>query len=124
MRNVLFIVESPFSARDYKRFGVDVLIQQGFLVHIFDCTPMLNPPLYNKKTLVKKTKNYSYQTIVHSVKFVEYLKLIGSHVTAIALIKFRLLSYKIFKILSRYKIEYSLISFPPVPAEAIRAKKS
>ena len=124
MSNVLFITETPFNARDYKRFGVDSLIQQGFSVHVFDCTPMLHPILYDKQTLVKKAKNYSYQTIVHSVMFVEHLKLIGGHVTAIPLIKFRLLSYKIFKILSRYKIEYSLFSFSLSPAEAIRAKKS
>lgn len=124
MSNVLFITETPFNARDYKRFGVDSLIQQGFSVHVFDCTPMIHPILYDKQTLVKKAKNYSYQTIVHSVMFVEHLKLIGGHVTAIPLIKFRLLSYKIFKILSRYEIEYSLFSFPQSPAEAIRAKKS
>lgn len=122
MSNVLFIVESPFSDRDYKRFGVDILIQQGFSVHVFDCTPMLNPRLYNKHSSVKKEKNFSYQTILHSDKFVEHLKLIGGQITAIALIQFRLSSYKIFKILLRHKIEYSLIMFPPVPVETLRAK--
>lgn len=35
---VSFLVESPFSERDYERFGVDLLRQNGHSVYIFDCT--------------------------------------------------------------------------------------
>ena len=124
MSNVVVIVESPFDARDYKRYGVDALIEQGCSVHVFDCTPMLNPQLYDAQMLGKIRKNYIHHVISDRDTFIGHLTEINGHLTAIALIQFRLLSYKVFRILSRYNIEYSLLSFPPIPAETIRAQKS
>lgn len=35
---VSFLVESPFSERDYKRFGIDLLRSNNIKIYIFDCT--------------------------------------------------------------------------------------
>ena len=44
---ILILVESPFSKRDYDRFGVDVL-RRHFAVSILDCTAWLRPDFWLK----------------------------------------------------------------------------
>ncbi len=47
LTNILILTESPFSKRDYDRFGVE-LLSQHFRVSILDCTPWLKPDVWNK----------------------------------------------------------------------------
>ena len=39
---IIFIVETTFNKRDYKRFGVEILMDRGFCVEIWDFTPFNN----------------------------------------------------------------------------------
>lgn len=45
--HILILTDTPFSKRDYDRFGVEVL-SQGFQVSILDCTPWLRPDFWDK----------------------------------------------------------------------------
>lgn len=49
---VIFITESPFSERDYSRFGVEIL-RRNFDVKIFDCTSLLKPYFWEKHKEVR-----------------------------------------------------------------------
>ena len=40
---IIYFIESPFNKRDYKRFGVETFIQDGFEVYVWDFTPFLHP---------------------------------------------------------------------------------
>ena len=55
---VIFIVESTFNKRDYKRFGVETLINQGFNVEIWDFTPFINSTYFRS---IKVPDPISYQ---------------------------------------------------------------
>lgn len=44
---IIFIVDSPFTNRDYSRFGIDFL-KRSFNVLILDCTPLIKPKIYEK----------------------------------------------------------------------------
>jgi hypothetical protein len=46
-RGVVLLTESPFSRRDYERFGVE-LLRQSFRVSVLDCTPWLKPDFWRK----------------------------------------------------------------------------
>ena len=52
--HILILTTSPFSKRDYDRFGVE-LLRQSFRVSILDCTAWLKPDFWGK-----------YSAIVHS----------------------------------------------------------
>ena len=41
-KRIIFIVESTFNLRDFKRFGIEILMNRGFCVEIWDLTSILN----------------------------------------------------------------------------------
>lgn len=46
-KNIIILTESPFTKRDYDRFGIEIL-QQYFNVVVFDCTPWLKPQVWRQ----------------------------------------------------------------------------
>lgn len=51
MTRILILTGSPFSKRDYDRFGVE-LLSQSFRVSILDCTPWLKPDFWDKYSAI------------------------------------------------------------------------
>jgi hypothetical protein len=47
MRPLLFFTESPFTKRDYERFGIEQL-SANFDVRVVDCTPWVHPKVWKK----------------------------------------------------------------------------
>jgi hypothetical protein len=47
IKKVIFLLESPFSKRDFERYGIEILKTHGFLIEIWDLSPFLNPEFYN-----------------------------------------------------------------------------
>ena len=45
--NIIILTDSPFSKRDYDRFGIEIL-QQYFNVVVLDCTPWLKPQVWRQ----------------------------------------------------------------------------
>ncbi len=45
---VIYFVEAFFNARDYKRFGIEVLEKNRFDVEVWDFTPFIAPEEYQK----------------------------------------------------------------------------
>ncbi|MDC1122009.1 hypothetical protein OAT11_01530 [Nitrospinaceae bacterium] len=43
---IVFLVEAPFTQRDYDRFGVAIIKERGFDVECWDMTAMINPKLW------------------------------------------------------------------------------
>ena len=46
----VFITQSTFNKRDYHRFGVDILINRGIDVEVWDLTPFLRPEYFQNYT--------------------------------------------------------------------------
>ncbi len=46
INRIIFIVEIRFNLRNYRRFGIELLKQNGFKVEVWDATPILNPKLF------------------------------------------------------------------------------
>lgn len=82
VKKILFLVESPFCQRDYDRFGIELLLGNGFDVEVWDLTDILHhkfsehytPPdpinwpdckVFNdKKIAYKKIKNLTSDTFI------------------------------------------------------------
>ena len=63
-----FITSSIFNRRDYHRFGLDILLNRGYEVMVWDLSPLLRPKYY---------KNYKPKDIIENAK---YLKLIHNKI--------------------------------------------
>ena len=46
-QKIIFCTNLPFNNRDYKRFGFDLLISEGFSVYVLEFTPIFNKDVYN-----------------------------------------------------------------------------
>ncbi|MDP8230769.1 MAG: hypothetical protein P9L93_06690 [Candidatus Gorgyraea atricola] len=88
IKRVIFLIESPFNLRDYKRFGIEILEKDGFYVEVWDLSPLLyssfskiySPPdafkyekltiLDNKVEMCDKLSNLSHSDFV--INFIAY----------------------------------------------------
>ncbi len=44
-KRLIVCVQFPFTNRDYVRFGLQTILQKGFVVEVWDCTPLIYPDL-------------------------------------------------------------------------------
>jgi len=107
---IIFLLGTPFNERDYKRFGFDILIKDGFEVCIWDFTPLLYPKVFMK---VQPPDPINYQNLVrfHSKK--DAIKAIGREDKSALLISLMPFSYStlsIFREISKFKIPYCICS--------------
>ena len=56
IKNIVIIRDRRFSERDYKRFGIDILLKNGFNVKIFDITEVVNPEIAKNHHVCDKVK--------------------------------------------------------------------
>lgn len=66
IKRIIFVVEMPFTQRDYRRFGFDVLKRNGFKVEAWDITSVLYPEASRKIKLPDEL--FSEQRIIFSTK--------------------------------------------------------
>ena len=50
IERIIFLLETPFNLRDYRRFGIEFLQGQGFKVEVYDQTSIVHPRLSEKYT--------------------------------------------------------------------------
>ncbi len=48
INKIVFFVESPFNKRNYERFGIELLIKNGFEVEVWEFTPFLHPLVHRE----------------------------------------------------------------------------
>lgn len=106
---VIFLIDISFTARNYHRFGIDILLKNGFEVHIVDFTPLINPKLHE----VADTFEYKeFENIIYvkdESKIYKELKNFSSNSFFICFLQFSLSTYKVFRFISKYKIPYGMI---------------
>ena len=113
---IIYLIESPFNQRDYKRFGVDIFIQDGFEVYVWDFTPFLHPEVYRKVNVpdpitYKKYRRFLTKREALSAILKEFH---GSFV--VSLIGYNFKSFSIFRALSKNKISYSVSMSNALPS--------
>ena len=60
IKKIVFFCGTPFTKRDYDRFGGEILKENGFEVWFYDFSPIVYPELYNNCTYpdLYQPKNY------------------------------------------------------------------
>jgi hypothetical protein len=109
IKKVVFLISNSFSARNYHRFGIDILLKNGFEVHIVDFTPLLNQKWHEMADTFGPKE---FEKLVYVRKETEiYKELIkfDSNSFFICLFQLSLSTYKIFRFISKYKIPYGVI---------------
>ncbi len=111
---IIYLVESPFSQRDYKRFGVEVFLNNGFHVFIYDFTPFLRPQVDASR--INEPSNYK-----GVIKFkrrrdaIAAINKQGRDCFIISIIAYNVKTFSIFKSISRHDVPYAVFAVPAIP---------
>lgn len=116
INKVVILVPTAFNTRDYTRFGVDILLKNGFDVHVIDVSPLLYPKFYER--LIIDVVEYPNHRCVRSISDVNNeLKNFTRRSFIISILPFGPNVYKIFRLISKYSIPYAIMAFQAVVFE-------
>lgn len=110
IKKVILIVQNKFTTRDYKRFGVEELLDAEFNIEVFDFSPILRNSEYNCSYLPQDEIFEDYITKIKSLE--EFNRKLAEQNLGEVFISCFINLYpntkKIFEIISFHKIEYAI----------------
>ena len=121
---VIYFVESKFNERDFNRFGIKTLEENGFDVEVWEFTPFLHAehyetiqvpdPIYYKKHHVFPASDTAAKAILS----------LNNHVFVICLIPYNFNTFTIYRTLSKRTIPYCLFSANALPTPSLNRNRN
>jgi len=124
IRRILFLVNFPFSKRDFRRFGIELLMQNGFEVEVWDLTNILYPEV---------RKNYIFSDLIDwpHCKVFDDKKTALDKIRSLSpdtfiIVKFHYFQerHSLYKAVSDSKAEYAVVMSNAVPPPEANRKQS
>ncbi|MFH1369601.1 MAG: hypothetical protein ABII64_10815 [Elusimicrobiota bacterium] len=113
--NINFLIPTPLSERDYRRFGARLLESRGFNVSYFDLTDILNPD-YVKSVTINRFECKNTRVFTSLAELEQTLKNCDREKTIyIDLLIGRKETYPVFKLLTKYGLPYASLHTNAVP---------
>lgn len=112
IKNIVFLLEEYFNLRDFERYGINTLIENGFNVEIWDLTAFLAPYEYRMNAKPPDTMEWEGQMVLKSRK--EVIKKLSLLDDSYFIISFLHLTYKtldIYRTIKRMGLPYSVFLF-------------
>lgn len=116
VQRVIFFIESPFNARDFKRFGIELLAGNGFVVEVWDFTPLLHPEVQEKVNVPDPINFQGLRQFWTGEESVSAIRSLSADCLVISLVGYCLNSYKVYKSISLSKARYALFLANNLPA--------
>jgi hypothetical protein len=110
---VVFLIETPFNARDYERFGIEILEANGFRTDVWDFTPILVP-----QATIEVPDPIIYSRVRHFRSRAEALsaiKKLPATAFVVCVLGYHYASLPIYRALSRARLRYSLVMTNALP---------
>lgn len=106
IKKIIFLVWDCFSERDYNRFGIETIRQNGFEVEVWDFTPFLCPQVY-KEVKISDPVNYEgYHLFLDCDAALTAISRLNSHSFIICIIGYCFKSHAVYRAISKNKIKY------------------
>lgn len=118
MDRIIFLVESPFCLRDYQRFGIEILEQNGFRVEVWDFTPFLRPKVYQKVEVPDPINWQGCRIFLSKLEALTAISKLKKRSFIVCLVGYNLNSYPVYKSLAKNKLGYCVFrgnALPPTP---------
>jgi hypothetical protein len=120
-KRIIFIVESTFNKRDFKRFGVEILMGRGFCVEIWDFTPFLNSNYYRNYTVPDQINFSSHRTFNTKKKaFNALFELDSKKDNVITVFNTNRKTVFVFNYLKKNEINFGLLVLGAIPSNRLR----
>jgi len=115
INRIVILVESPFTARDFNRYGIDILKRKNFQIEVWDFTPFLRSSLYQQHK-VKKIEDFEECKLFYSRKIaLRAIRSLDQESAIISVLNFNLFSRAIYLALSKRNLFYGLLSTNSIP---------
>jgi hypothetical protein len=115
VKSVIIIVSAPFGKRDFDRYGIEILLENGFHVEVFNVLPYLYPDIFNKIKLTDPI-NWEGLHLINSLDdFKTKLNSNNQNKFIYTTLAFNFRTFGLFKLISEYKIPYCVSSINATP---------
>lgn len=115
IKTVIFVVQYPFSQRDYERFGVEILQNNGFDVQVWDLSKIMHPE-------IAKIPVAQNNSIIHLSKIFPNWNDVKENISKrskdsflICLIGYEYGSYPLYRAMSKKRIPYAVLMSNALP---------
>ena len=120
---ILFLTFFPFNQRDFKRFGIELLQENGFKVEVWDLTIILSPHLVRNYTLPDPINWSAHKVFKDKTYALNRLKDLSSEVFIISWLPYNRKLYSIYGAISRSDAKYAFSlanAQPPAKNEKLK----
>ena len=117
IKKIIYFIESLFCQRDFERFGIDIIKDNGFCVEIWDLTPIISPETYNKINVLDPVdyKKCNCRLFIEKAKIIQDIKKLKQDTMIISIMPFDYEHYFIYRELSKQNIPYAFIITNAIP---------
>ena len=122
MSEVVLIVESVFSKRDYDRFGIEILQSKGFKPLVWDCTEFLNVSSGNSTSQQSRHEFSGLTVFKDQISVLKRIEAAPKDTVFILLTGYTYRHLPVFKALSQRKdVLLGAANFGPLPTVPLQA---
>lgn len=107
-KKLILLLEIKFCKRDYERFGIEILRDNGFAVEVWDLTPLLHPKFYNEITLPEQIEFDGYRLFSDRASVQSALRGTPADSTIISFVFYRKQTFFLYWLISRRRIRYGV----------------
>jgi len=116
IRTVIFLVDYPFNQRDFDRFGVEMLLGNGFDVQVWDLTDILRPHL-SESYQPPDPIDWAGCTVFNNKKVaLEKIRNLPSDTFIINLIEYSPKTYRVYRAISASRAAYAVFMAGAIPS--------
>lgn len=108
IRKVVFIITYPLNLRDYKRFGAEVIRNNGLEVSFFDMSPFMHPALHEAITASNRASFQGHCHFYTEKEGIDAILGLTEECFAIVIPTYSYETFKIYRAVSKAKIPYAL----------------
>jgi len=118
VRKIVFIVSQPLYLRDYRRYGTEILIKNGFEVEFFNITPYVYPVLYSNATKKNLYKGERQKILNGQRAALKAINNICNDSFVVLLFNYNHNTYHVFRAITKARLAYAVSVLSNVPTLA------
>ncbi|MFA5049561.1 MAG: hypothetical protein WC501_00985 [Candidatus Micrarchaeia archaeon] len=123
IKKIVFFIETQLTQRNFDRFGIAILKNNGFLVEIWNFGLALHPEIYRTKEETNPMKYKGCKVFTTVNEGLEEMNNLTEEVMVLMLVGYLYPAFRIYNEISRKKIKYCNIKIGALPtAEAVYTK--
>lgn len=116
INRIIYFIETPLTDFDYKRYSIEVLLQNGYSVEIWDFTKLLYPSILDKLNITKLFNNKIISVFSSRFEAISSINSLTNKDLVFIHLGYSIKHYWIFRFLSKSKAYYLVTYLSNLPS--------